>query len=864
MLAASAPLPKDEQATLDRMSDVAGPLRPRERFEPYLSAYPLPGGERFVLARTWQDLTVARAGCVRTLSLIIPAKDWGEAKGLSAFLELLDMDGPPDETVATRLTLEPAPGGVISPATSFDASELVEALFLEDPKPVVVLGADDPELIAVRLLTALWPSLRRRFAVSTFALSPRKVAGRDFDLMFAPKSARAKFADWGGRRIDGRSSQPARHRWTGAIVQRVFVRSEPRLLSQDEVGLVGGGDPDTDNAAALRIALLWEELAAKLETTPTAALGILDIANSGKVRDTAVLHSIEPSLATAALEGAMTLPEAEAWNFLSAINRKLRDRNMPLGRGAVADATEELAARSPEGAIALLAKDDGSEASDALLPRIAAGVGRALTKRTGTALLNAGPDTLGRLVAASDLLLEKVLMDRALTRPLGAALAQMDGATAEALGERILPMLEEDWHIPLAEPVVARLDAQRALSQLRRLGERDGFSAARLSDLVLRQALSVAERPEVRSILAGLRPSQTRDSFILETLRPNLEDARWLAEGSPLGDASSGAMLVQLMRAASDRQFASILTDERAGPTALRVVESSAPDLVVRATSGEALPIAAFARILPVALRQADKNSREDLARNALTRLLVRRFGGDEMELLKNTLSSIGGQLDGAWVARIGLARDVNADVASRNIIAFRKAGQPVRRQIVWSIAEMARVLSNRHTIDLDGHALGALAAFLTDAEKVNPKGLVTASGHLLPVLFRSRNRPVSQLVAIAFPPVHREFAKSDDMPDLFKLISFFDRDRCKAARHELVDAFMSSSWPAGDLALTACRSNEIDKIIRRVAKQSGGTAYLGRVSADAHLLPEPCRKAITKAIAHVRSNKGAKYDWRD
>ena len=53
-----------------------------------------------------------------------------------------------------------------------------------------MLDALEPELVATRLLTALWPSLRRRFAVSTFARSPRKIGGRDFDLVFAPKDAR--------------------------------------------------------------------------------------------------------------------------------------------------------------------------------------------------------------------------------------------------------------------------------------------------------------------------------------------------------------------------------------------------------------------------------------------------------------------------------------------------------------------------------------------------------------------------------------------------------------------------------------------------------------------------------------------------
>jgi hypothetical protein len=75
-------------------------------------------------------------------------------------------------------------------------------------------------------------------------------------------------------------------------------------------------------------------------------------------------------------------------------------------------------------------------------------------------------------------------------------------------------------------------------------------------------------------------------------------------------------------------------------------------------------------------------------------------------------------------------------------------------------------------------------------------------------------------MIAAAFPPLYRELAKADDLPELFKFIPFLDWDRCKAARHELVDAFMSSTWPPSDLALTACRANDVGKILRRAAKR--------------------------------------------
>jgi len=864
LLAASVQLAKEEQSVVDRLSDVAGPLRPRERFDPYLTAYPLPGGDRFVLARTWQDSSVARAGCVRTLSLIIPASDWAEAAGLSAFFDILDIGGLPDETYATRVVVDAGSADALLPVSGFEGSELLEALFLEDPRPVAVLGAEKPDLIATRLLTALWPSLRRRFAVSTFALSPRKLAGRDFDLLFAPIDARAKFSDWSGRRIDGRAAIAARHRWTGAIVDRVFEQPYPRLLSRAETELVGGGDRDTDTAAALRIALLWDELAGKLETTPTAALGLLDIANSGKVRDRAALKSIEPALAAAALRGSQTLSEQEAWNFLGAIARKLRERQMPLGRIAVAEASEKLAARAPEGAIALLSDEDLHGVVAAMLPRIAAGIADAFTERSEQALLAASPVVLGKLLAGGGPLIERVVQDRPLVEHLAQALPQMSTETLDAVGERMLPLLTEDWQLPAAEPLISHLDAPHAISELRRRGETDGFKALQLSDLIAQRARLVAPRSEVRATLVSLPSSERRNTLIASTLLPEVEDARWLYSDTSLGRATADSMLIQILREADDRQFQTIITDAEVGAPALHAMQGQASDLALRAVAGDALPLETFASLLSDILRHVEGSSRTKLAKHALARLLGNRFGGDETALLVSALNCVGDQLDGAWAARMGLARNIDTGIANRNIVAFRKANQAARLRVVWSIAEVAQVLRDRRSLDLDPASIDAVAAFMSEAEKVTPKAFMAAAGYLLPVLFRSKNRPVSPLIAIAFPPVHREFAQSDDIPEFLKFIPFLDWDRSKGARHELVEAFMSSSWPPRDLALTACRANEVERVLRRVAKQERGSSYLKRLASDARSLPDGCRGKVGKVLSQIRANPAARYDWRD
>lgn len=66
---------------------------------------------------------------------------------------------------------------------------------------------------------------------------------------------------WLGRRIDAWAGQGARHRWTSEIVGRVFHAPSPWLLDDDELSLFGADQNATP--AALRLALLWDELLAK-------------------------------------------------------------------------------------------------------------------------------------------------------------------------------------------------------------------------------------------------------------------------------------------------------------------------------------------------------------------------------------------------------------------------------------------------------------------------------------------------------------------------------------------------------------------------------------------------------------------------
>ncbi|ESZ35911.1 MULTISPECIES: hypothetical protein [unclassified Mesorhizobium] len=860
LLDSSAQLSKTDQSVIDRLSDISGPLRPGEFFEPYLSAYPLPSSRFYVLARTWQDLTVPRAGCVRTLSLIIPTDGWQDARGVQSFLDILDPEtlptsAPPPRLINTAATLMPQ-------APEFRASELIEALFLEDPKPVAMFDVPSPDLIAVRLLTALWPALRRRFALSTFALSPRKIEGRNFDLVFAPKDARARFADWPGRRIDARAGKAARHRWTSEVVERVFQSSVPWLLDDREIRLIS--EDESGTPAALRIALLWDELLAKLEQSPSAALGLLDIANSKMHHRSTVLQDLQPALANAALRAVETLPAPEAWEFLGAMVRKISGTPLTPALPSVSIAAGVLAARSPAGAIALLDHAGGDDAIEAMVPAIADGLSAHFGDAAERALVEAQSQTFTRLIVANPQLARATLANPKLVERLAQTIVDLGPPSFDALRDEIMPALVDDRHVAVARPLFASLGVAGVLTEVKRLSQTIHFQPTSLLLLLIERARQLSAIEDLRATLLTVAPSPGRDQFLRMTLSPVADDVWWLLQQPNLGTSTANELLYDVVRKADAQEFQNLLEN---ASMATWLIERFAgvADLLLRAVNEGNLPLTLRAPIVFQLLPVSPEPQRTELATKLLGDCLRAHFGGDELTAISTLFEIIGSSLDGGWAIRTGLGRSMSASLINRNLVAFDTSTKQARQRILAAIGEFAEALAARSSLDLNDVASTACAALLWDAQSVNLTGLLRGAGRLLPTLFRSGRSPVSAIVAATFPLVYRELAKEDDVPDFFKFVPFIDWDRCKAARRELVDTFLSSdAWRPSDLALTACRASDVGKILRRAAKSYRGEAYIARVAADVEMLPSTCRNEVKRTIRDIQSDWSAKYDWRD
>lgn len=862
LLSASVKLPKQDQDLVDRMSDVAGPLRPGERFDPYLTCYPLPSGAHYVLARTWQDLDAPRAGCVRTRSLIVPMSEWMTGIDVVGLAERLSRDGPsaPAERVEDDRLSRPLPNVAVS-----QGIELVEALFLEDRKPIVVFDAASPESVTLRLLTAFWPSFRRTFAVSTFALSPRTLGGRNFDLVFAPTDARPRFSDWPGRRIDARKQVTARHRWSHEIVERVFGSDKPSLLRDDMLGELSSGNGGAE--AELRISLLWNELYEKLETSPNAALGLLDIANSRSIRNLDAIRRLEPELGRAAQRAASTLPPFEAWRFLLALTDKLRDVRLQLTVAkAIRGAAIHLAGREPIDALANVEMLATARGHELLLGAVGDGIAPGFDDRRAAAVAEVNPANFLQLLLLSPVLAEVSLTRYAvLSNRLAIALAEASPETRDDARRRLLRLLVDDRQADAAQILIAGLNCSELLAEAKHLSVANGLAAESLHAPLADRAQEIGAVAELRDTVAGLSESHGADALLLRLVSPVRDDLHWLLETPTLADERRLDFLRRVMRSASADQFKSMVVGHQRDSAlqflmrdpagSLEIVERMLEDKGMDAS----IAVQTTMRLLP----HASHDHAYRLASRALEIVLPRGMGASRNAVLENLLETMGTVLNGSRAVVLGLQRGVPGEIVAANLSVFNRASPVVRQRIMSAIEELAKAIVARGRIDYPEQAASDAASLLWDSAVLDRQALVRSSAALLPFLLRSLREPASPLIAAAFPSVYQELKKAGETPDFFGFFLFVDWDKCKIVRRELVDAFMRSNWQATDIALAAARAGDPVRILRRIAKQNDGMRVIAAIERGLASIPDPWRGQVQEALRLVRSG-GPLFDASD
>lgn len=861
LLSASLALDARDQDAVDSLSDLTGRLRPGELFEPYLTAYPLPSQKYYVVARTFQDLDAPRSGCVLTRSLFVPMHAWVELKNLGWLLAMLV---PVQQGEEARPNDMPTQGGM-PPEGVCDGRviELVQALFLESVRPVVLFNAPEADLIAARLLVALWPGLRRSFSICTLALGPRRLGERDFDLVFAPITARSRFSGEAFCRIGTRGSMPSEsvHPLAAPTAERVFHSDAPSLGAAEVLDLIA--KEKLGDRAAVRMILQWDELASRAKTTPTAVLAMLDILNSLGGPGSQGWNRLLP-MVSGALDLA-TVPSSPrgSWDFLFALNAKVEWSTAPARlAGMLEGAARSLARAAPEAALRAVNTDVRGSAA------VLKGVGDGVAESEA---FESSSDWLRRL--APNVLLS--LVD--VSGRLGAALVTAMNAIPDRWLDTVVRVLEGDDAVArrrvrqrlvsLVDDAVAEETVPRMLS---------GVGGAELADLVVKSARRGGFRSEgmnaalaevarntgsvevVRDAVVSRVQSRDADAFLLSVVELTGPDLEWLLSVSDR--AVAARLLTSLLADAEEPALLSVLSEGGRAPRVVSVLLAALPASareIARIIQFGLMPSLAALDVGFDVVSTVPPEERRSLKKWLLREVLSAARPGDAR--LEQAIAEFREGLTAAELVAAATAASIGRSRVSENLVALNAAPRDVRDGVVGVVDTLSRHLVERRREELDEAAYRAWAEMLADADAADPGRRIKAAGTVLGFALRHVSYPVSALVVAAFPTVYRERGKLKKLgvgKDLFGTPSYSWASwrKPKDVRRELIDAlvtaFVASSWPPADLIVTALDAGIGERVVKRVRRQFFGTWYLERIGNDAERLDDELRGRVLACVA--------------
>jgi|GEM_PF-1813924 len=822
-----------DQDTIDRLSDISGSIRPGEIFSPYFTCYPLPSKTYYVIARTWQDLTVRRAGCVVTKSIIIEMEQWKDSHDVSIYFNiLLQSNEDKSEAISTSYTLSYHPLKVFD----FRTIEITEALFLEQGLPILAFNVDNPLDISVRILSVFWQSKRSEFSLCTYALSPRTIKGSSFDLMFAPTSSKSKFSEWRGRRIDSSVSQQ-KHRWSLELSENIFQSEMPHLIKFDEVSQIFIKNHIGDFNLVLN--LLWNELfeKAKQDEPYLAVLGLLDIVNNEGENPEVLYQAVYPLMLRSVDLALSNLNAKEAWPFFTSL--LVRYKTKFLNRetlNIIRSGLTKLSIRDSQGALDYIITYKNPR--HAIPPVFFAGVS----------------DGIGSLIrtAESDSQLHSLLDD--IDGKLGNNFAAVSSQFALAIAERY----SRPPH-PVSDLLERIVTANKDLKSIRSLA----------------------------NIAAGV--NKNSDPKLLETILHNaspqqyLNTIKSLSKNGILDDPKfNGSILgYNQLQELSAELFKYLLTDEIVfkNPELVYKIIISEPKLIlelIRSNVSENCQIA----IVNYVYESHEEGSLTYLRKNInlgyllydkySTRLsntarFIILFNGkfdvDTALIEVSKIDSVGFKnLKYTFVEPFLLRSFTQASVnlnkylseildKSKNIEAKKLFATAILSEIkdarkfsnieilidrpafrglmIQNIDYISFFLSGYlSTTHYNQEFLKSWSKLFVESHK-NKQKQKEASIHILDFCFRNQKIDPTILIRVAFPVLYRTLLKGKTVANRIKFAFFPDWDKCRTLRIELVDSYLSNNWSEVGLLEVANNADILKDVLKLLAESKKGRKFM-------------------------------------
>lgn len=870
LLSSTVKLSQQDQDTIDRLSDVSGPLRPREAFQPYLTAYPLPGRDYYVLGRTFQDNNAPRSGCVITKSVLISLDDWGTLDAFDGILA--NLRRPVVEYQISEITI-PLRSTPPDRLADIRLLELVEYLFFEKPQPIVFFGTQDAEPIAIRLLMSLWPAMKRNFSLCTYALAPRTVGDSYFDLVFSPVRSRSRFANLPGKRIGPTPSLASHsiHRLVKPTASLIFQSDTPSLVATDILGVLS--IDDREDPGALRMLLLWNELASRAHESPTALLGMLDLLNARGDIDRHIWQRLSPIFRSVIHASHTKLSETAIWQFLIALEVKANSQAAP--DELLCSIEEEARIASQQGAQhAIRVFEDVDFRRDSIPARVLKGLAVGISESRSLVTLPDDvvwfpTDLLLRMMDLSNVFVLHVVdiiakgndvwIDLVLR-----AFASSDSVTKRRVGSTLLSELADRAPAEAIPVLLAQMTGQDIVDITLEIGRRTGFLGGTLENALILAAQRSGTVESIRDAVITRFDGVGADRFILASLEVCTNDLDWLTKG--VDSHTKGIhdhrrrirLLGKLLSSADDDQISQVCSKgivsavlltlssgdlKETGPEIARILLLCDVDAEQTLRLGFAvLPHIGRSRTFDLGIRLLYRSLSGSVEGNRQTLQLLEVFGQEV---------GVGELIEWATDNGIHTARVAN------NIVAFNSAPSITRDGIVTNIDELTRKLIARPREDLGEPAYAAWSELIRHAKGRNRHAFTSAARMALPFAIRLVQYPVSTLILETFAVVYYELATRGGIRKYDWLWthphSRIGKKRVRKKQrqlvNQLVDAFLKAKWPAADLFVIAIGVGVEMQVVKRIRKKGYDGGFLDAVERDSDRLGDSMRLSVLRCL---------------
>jgi len=852
LLESSCRLDRVDQDIITYLSDLSGPLEPSQIFSPYLTGYPTPSGEYYVLAKTWQDLDVRRSGCVFTRSFLVPMEDWLSIDYLSGLAGELGSDAKPKPS-SNRYQYSDQPR-LINRVEDSRATRIVRTIFLKEKMPVTCFGPADAEPIVFRLLQSDKSDLRRNLSFCTFSLAPRSIEGKALSLQFAPISCKSRFAQWSGQKIgnDFEGAEAQDEPELRALVRAIFLAEQPDIRSIDETGLFW--NEENERPVPIKIVFLWNRMYREASGSASSLLGLLDISSTLGTLKPSALHLLKPLIKSWLDKWSSGSYDQRSVEILASLIAKIQNTDMQIWRDIELSLAVSSAVRQfPTSAVKTLSQ--GLKTTNWTFDIVMSSIGEALTTfnlaELESVLRNSlTDDQIFAMMINSYELLQPIsdthILDGAVVaEEFEAFLDRLNQSKAINIRQELLTKLWKDEHLPLLITLSSELDHRMLSEGILGLFGKERSVSAQFDQVILKNPIIESGLSKLlEDMLDTVQMSQS-DRFIAAGIALQPQQFKLLSRLDQKSVPRLQSILAHLFRNHSDHELQKVFSLEENEIQSLEI----ASQLVGLETK---IAVSVLQYIQHSSTRAAE------VAFQCYTSALDDEIGEAAFQSIRFAL-----QLD-TPVANDILTTLGNISISRQQASTLSFVQKGYRPEMIernlrylsenWGSASHAFPFGGEQILSpLISYGLSEFSSDLwphvgkiLDRIPYSHQGQYEAwAGHLLGAALELPHSDVSGVLEIAFPIVHRALKRSRREPSFFSPFYYSDWDKCKVARTALVKAYMRSDWPVESLLKIAVKIDEAHSIFNIIHRERGGEEFTKRLVTSVEKLPPNLRRML-------------------